>query len=120
MLYKTSVNSFGPLSSKNHKIVIQDLASRYPVVKVVRSTNAKSVIPVLENAYNTFGNPQCQKSDNGFPFNSKEMSNFTPKHDIEQVKIPPDHPSANNVETVMKSSGKTMKIGHLQNKNETE
>ena len=120
MLYKTSVNSFGPLSSKNHKIVIQDLTSRYPIVKVVRSANAKSVIPVLENAYNTFGNPQCQKSDNGFPFNSKEMSNFTSKHDIEQVKIPPDHPPANNVEKVMKSSGKTIKIGHLQNKNETE
>ena len=48
------------------------------------------------------------------------MSNFTSKRDIEQVKLPPDHPSANNVETVMKSLGKTMKIGHLQNKNETE
>ena len=99
---KTSVDLFGPLPSKNHLVVIQDLASRYPV--------AKSVIPVLEDTYNTFGNPERQQSDNG----------LTSKRDIKQDKLPPGHPSANNAETVMKPSGKAMKIGHLQNKNEAE
>ena len=117
---ETSVDLFGPLPRKNHIIVIQDLASRYPVAKVIRSTKAKSVIPVLQDTYNTFGNPKRQKSDKGPPFNSKEMVDFTSKRNIEQVKIPPGHPSANNVETVMKPLGKAMKIGHLQNKNENE
>ena len=48
------------------------------------------------------------------------MLNFTSKHDIKQIKIPPGHPSANNVETVMKPLTKAMKIGHLQSKNEVE
>ena len=45
---ETSVDLFGPLPSQNNIIVIQDLASRYPVAKLVKSTSAKSVIPVLE------------------------------------------------------------------------
>ena len=102
---------FRPLPSSNHIVVVQDLASRFPVAKIVKSTGAKSVIPVLSDTYNTFGNPQVQKSDNGPPFNSKEMEAFTRGRDITQVKIPPGHPAANNVETVMKPLGKAMKIG---------
>ena len=83
------MDSFGPLPIKNHIVVIQDLASRYSVAKVLRSTNAKSVIPVLEDTHSTFGNPQRQKSDNGPPFNSKEMLNFNSKRDIKQFKISP-------------------------------
>ena len=48
------------------------------------------------------------------------MLNFTSKRDIKHAKIPPGLPSAYNVEMVMKPLGKTMKIGHLQNKNEAE
>ena len=118
--HKTSVDLFGSLPSKNHIVVIQDLTSRYPVAKVVRSTNMKSVIPVLDDTYNTFDNPQCQKNDDGPPFDSKEMLNFVSKRDIKQVKTPSGYPSANNVETVMKPLGKAIKIGHLQNKNEAE
>ena len=72
---------FGTLPSKNYIVVIQDLVWRYPVVKVVRSTNVKSVISVLEDIYDTFGNPQRQKSDNDPAFNSKEKLNFTSKRE---------------------------------------
>ena len=57
---ETSVDLFGPLPSKNHIIVIQDLASRYPVAKVIRSTKAKSVIPVLQDIQH-FWKPQTPK-----------------------------------------------------------
>ena len=117
---ETSVDLFGPLPSQNHIIVIQDLASRYPVAKLVKSTSAKFVIPVLEEIYDTFGNPTRQKSDNGPPFNSKEMKAFTDNRNIEQIKTPPGHPSPNNSETVMKPLGKAMKIGHSQNQIETK
>ena len=58
---ETSVDLFGPLPCQNHIVVIQDLASRYPVAKFVKSASAKSVVPVLEEAYITFGNPVRQK-----------------------------------------------------------
>ena len=46
---ETSVDLFGPLPSSQHVLVVQDLASRYPVPKIVKSTNAKSKIHVLRD-----------------------------------------------------------------------
>ena len=94
--------------------MVQDLASRYQAAKIVKSTNAKSLIPVLS------GNPLRQKSDNGPPFNFNEMTKFAENRNIEQVKIPPGHPVANNVKTVMKPFGTTMKTGNTQNLPEQE
>ena len=45
---ETSVDLFGPLPSKNHIVVIQDLTPRYSIAKLVQSTNAKSTVSVLE------------------------------------------------------------------------
>ena len=45
---ETSVDLFEPLPSKNCIVIIKYLASRYPTAKLVKSTNEKSVIPVLE------------------------------------------------------------------------
>ena len=112
---RKSVDLLGPLPTSHHVLVVQDLASHYPVAKIVKSTNAKSVIPVLRDTYDLFGNPLRQKSDNGPPFDSKEMAKFAPNRNIEQVKTPPGHPAANNVEIVMKPFGKAMKIGNMQN-----
>ena len=117
---EVSVDLFGPLPTSHHIVVVQDLASRFPVAKIVKSTSAKNVLPVLSDTYNTFGNPEVQKSDNGPPFNSKDMDAFTNKRSIEQVKIAPGHPAANNVETVMKPLGKAMKIGFNNKASETE
>ena len=111
---ETSVDLFGPLPSKNHIVVIQDLASRYPRAKLIESTNVKSDINVLD----TFGNPIGEKSDNGPSLNFKEMENLTKNRNIEQFKTPPGHPSPNNVETVVKPLGKAMKIGRFQNQGE--
>ena len=74
----------------------------------MKSTSAKEVLPFLSDTYNMFSNPERQKSDNGPPFKSKEMDNLTDSRDITQIKIPPGHPSPNNVETVMKPMGKAM------------
>ena len=54
---ETSVDLFESLPSSHNVLVVQDLASRYPVAKIVKSTNGKSVIPVLRDAYDLFGNP---------------------------------------------------------------
>ena len=113
---KVAVDLFGPMPSKNHIVVVQDLASRFPAAKLVRSTKASSVIPAMAEIYNNFGNPQTQLSDNGPPFNSQAMGNFCQSRSINMEKIPPLHPSANPAETFMKTVGKAMKISS-QNKN---
>ena len=48
------------------------------------------------------------------------MEEFTQQRSIEQVKIAPGHPAANNVETLMKPLGKAMKIGFTQKNSEDE
>ena len=38
---------FGPIPSSHNVLVVQDLASHYPVAKIITSTNAKSLIPLM-------------------------------------------------------------------------
>ena len=112
---KVTADLFGPLPSSHHVVVVQDLASRYPAAKLVTSTKASKVLPILADIYNAYGNPETQLSDNGPPFNSKEMDSFAEYRNIKLQKIPPLHPSANpveNMENFMRPLGKTMKIVH--------
>ena len=84
-----------PLPSAKHVVVVHDLASRFPAAKLVSSTMAGKVIPVLEDIYNTYGNPELQTSDDGPPFNSKKMVHFADKRDIKLRTTPPHHPKCN-------------------------
>ena len=40
--------------SKKHIVVLQNLKSRFPVVKVVLSTSAETIIPNLAEIYNAY------------------------------------------------------------------
>ena len=42
-----AVDLFGPMPSKEHVVVVQDLASRFPAAKLISSTNARQVLPAL-------------------------------------------------------------------------
>ena len=117
---KVSVDLFGPMPNRKHIVVVQDLSSRFPEAKLVSSSSALKVIPALTEIYDSHGDPQVQLSDNGPPFNSVAMKNFTDKRGIKQEKIPPLHPSGNPVETFMKPLGKTMKIASHTGMNEAK
>ena len=117
---KVSVDLFGPMPSRNHIVVVQDMASRFPAAKLVSSTAAKKVIPALSSIYDAYGNPATQLSDNGPPFNSAAMKTFAKDRGIHLEKIPPLHPSANPVESFMRPLGKTMKIANHNNTDEKE
>ena len=44
-------------------VVVHDLASRYPVAKLVKSTKADQVVlPILDQDYDVYGNPRVQIS----------------------------------------------------------
>ena len=109
---KVAVDLFGPMPSRKHVVVVQDLSSRFPEAKLVSSTAADKVLPALKDIYDSHGNPDIQLSDNGPPFNSAAMKNFAEKRGIKLEKIPPLHPSGNPVETFMKPLGKAMKIAN--------
>ena len=70
---------FRPMLMLNHVIGVEDLSSRYPSVKLVKSTSAGKAIPALAEIYNNCGNPQNQLSDNVPPFNSKKDGSILPK-----------------------------------------
>ena len=96
-----------------------------PCIQVPRSktgenTSVEKVLPVLSDIYDTYGNPSIQISDNGAPFNSKAMGDFSHQRGITQQKIPPLHPSANPAETFMRPLGKAMKIAHDNNTTEKQ
>ena len=42
-----AVDLFGPLPSRNHVVVVQDLGSRYAVARLVSSTSANKVLPAM-------------------------------------------------------------------------
>ena len=73
------------LCSKNHIAVIQDVTHHVTQLLELLMRNPSSQ---FSKTHNTFCNPQHQKSENGFPFNLKEMLGSTSKHDVKQVKIP--------------------------------
>ena len=70
---EVSVDLFGPMPDRKHVLVVQDIKTRFPCAKIVSSTNGKQVIPAMEQIYNSYGNPDVHRSDNGPPFNSKEF-----------------------------------------------
>ena len=76
---------------------------------LVASTKADKVMPALEEVYNVFGNPNIYMYilNNGPPFNSRKMKEFTESREIESRDVPPLHPYANPAETVMKPNWKS-------------
>ena len=68
-----TVDLFGPMPSSRHVVVVQDIGSRFLAAKLVSSSKAEKVIPVLDEIYTEYGYPYIQISDNGPPFNSKKM-----------------------------------------------
>ena len=115
---KVAVDLFGPMPSKKHVVVVQDLSSRFPEARLVSSSSAEKVLPAIADIYDTHGNPEVQLSDNGPPFNSSAMKNFADRRGIRLENIPPHHPSSNPVETFMKPLGKAMKIANHTGTNE--
>ena len=84
---EVAVDLFGPMPTSEHVVVVQDMASRFPVAKIVASTKAEKVIPAMADIYDTYGNPDTQLSDNGPPFNSIAMQQFASRRGIELKKL---------------------------------
>jgi hypothetical protein len=91
-----SLDFCGPLPSGEYLMVLTDEYSRYPVVEVLRSTTADTVISRMKNIFAIFGYPVRIKTDNGPPFQSSTWSTFLSDCGVKHRKITPLWPKANS------------------------
>ena len=92
-----AVDFYGPLPSGEKLLVLVDEYSRFPIVKILKSTTAGIVNGVLDEVFNLFGRPKILKSDNGPPFQSFEFEQFLRANGIIHRKITPLWPRANGI-----------------------
>ena len=83
------VLDFKNLSSGKSLPVITDDYSRYPIVEVLCSTSAQTVIPRIDKVFAEFGIPDVVRSDNSPPFNGKNSRSFQKHWDSSKEKSPP-------------------------------
>ena len=70
----------GPFPTGEYLLVVIDAYSRLSEVHVVRSTSAGAIIPKLDQIFATHGIPAVERSDNGPPFMSHEIEQYTVKN----------------------------------------
>ena len=90
-----SMDFGGPLSTGEYLLVIIDEYSRYPVVEIVHSVSANTVIPIIDKVFSAFGRPDVIKTDNGSPFNSTAFEKYADNSGFKHMRITPLWPRAN-------------------------
>ena len=113
-----SMDFCGPFPNGSYLLVVMDEYSRYPVVEIIQSLNARTVIPVLDKIFGLLGCPLVLKSDNGAPMNSEAFRNFANYLGFEHRKITPLWPKANSeCERFNKTICKAIRAAFVENKN---
>ena len=108
----------GPLDTGEYLMVIIDEYSRYPVVEIVKSVSANSIIPVIDKVLSVFGVPVVIKTDNGSPFSSHQFNKYSKHMGFIHRKITPLWPRANaQAESFNKPLMKSVRSAKLEGKN---
>ena len=63
---------FAELPGGIYLLVVIDDYSRCPVVEIISSTSARTIIPRLDRIFSEYGVPDVVRTYNGPPFNSRE------------------------------------------------
>ena len=107
---EVSIDFSGPYPTSEYLMVVMDEYSRFPLVEIIKSTSAATVIPRLDHLFSVFGVPDHVKTDNGPPFNGHEFCRFATTIGFKHGKITPLWPKANGeVERFMRTVGKAVK-----------
>ena len=111
------VDFTGPFPSGEYLLVVIDLYSRYVEVDCLKSTSARTVIPVLDAIFPRHGIPDIVRSDNGPPFNSCDFALFSEYLGFRHQRITPFWSQANaTAECTMASLKKIMQTAHIEGK----
>jgi len=81
-------------------LVTLDGHSKLPEVRIMKRTDAASLIGVLRTMFATWGLPEEMVSDNGSPFQSAELAEFFKNNGIRHTFSPTYHPSSNGLSEV--------------------
>jgi len=109
---------YGPLKSGEHLLVVQDTYTRFPVVEIVHSTAANTVIAAMDRIMSLYGVPEDLGSDNGTPYQSADMENFAKYMGYKHNHKIPYAPWANGqAENFMKNLKKLMMVCEVEKKN---
>uniref|UniRef100_A0A914WU41 RNA-directed DNA polymerase n=1 Tax=Plectus sambesii TaxID=2011161 RepID=A0A914WU41_9BILA len=94
---RVHIDFAGPFMGEKWLIVI-DAKSKFAFVQPMSNdTTAKQTIKELDEIFNVMGPCTTIVTDNGPPFNSKEMVDFYNKYAIDHVMAPPFHPASNGL-----------------------
>ena len=85
----------GPFPSGEYILVVIYAYTRFPEIAIVTSTSAFTTINHLSRIFATHGLPSRVKTDNGPPFNSKELRDYMNENGISFTPITPLWPQAN-------------------------
>ena len=109
---------FAELPGGTYLLVVTDDYSRFPVVEIIKSTSAQTVLPCLDRIFSEFGIPDTLRTDNGPPFNSVLFASFAKDLGFCHRKVTPYWPRANGeVERFMKTIKKSIKAAHVDSRN---
>ena len=112
-----STDLFGPFPTGHSLLVVMDDYSRYPEVKILKSTTAETIIPKLDEIFSTHGIPETLKSDNGPAYNSHKMKIFAQTLGFKHKRITPYLPRANGeIERFMRTLKKMMRTAIIDRK----
>ena len=113
---EVSLDFSGPWPDGKYVMVLMDEYSRFPIVEILNSINANTVIPALDKIFSEYGTPKTLKSDNGPPMNSHAFKQFADYLGFRHRKIIPKHPESNaQVERFNRTLGKSIRASHTQN-----
>ena len=113
-----SMDFCGPFPNGCYLMVVMDEYSRFPIVEIIHSLSAKTVIPHLDKIFSLFGCPVTLKTDNGPPMNSEQFKKFAKYVGFEHRKITPLWPKANSeCERFMKTICKAIRAAHVEQNN---
>ena len=111
------IDFLGLLPTGETLVVLIDGRSRYPEVKIMKKTDAASVIPRLDEIFANFGLPKEVISDNGPPSESVEIKKFMNANGVLHRTIMPMWSQANEAGTFMKLLMKAVRTAHLRKQN---
>jgi len=89
-----SMDFCGPLPTGEMLMVLIDDHSRFPIVEVINSTSANTVITALDRILSMFMIPETIRTDNGPPFNSEQFKQYSNYMEFHHRRITPLLPQA--------------------------
>jgi len=83
----------GPIAGSYYLHILIDQYSKYPEVDIVKSTSFAKLRPVLDRVFATHGIPESLTTDNGPPYSSHEMKEYSQEMGFQLTPVTPRRPA---------------------------